>query len=113
MHKTKQTCDFCNKNQAVNHKRKTLQSTKQLQPDFTRQINNKSRQKPRKKGEYIGFMCSQGPALDYPIVEMLLAHAEKGCVVNFRKNLAKEHLNTATAWDPHISAKDGDVVACV
>ena len=101
------------KNRAINHKRNALQNTKQSQPDFTRQINNKSRQNPRKKGEYIGFIYPQGPALDYPMAEMLLAYVEKGCTVNCRKNWTKEHLNAAITRGSHISAKDRDAVAYV
>ena len=58
-------------------------------------------------------MCPQGLALNHPMAEMLLAYAKKGCTVNYGKNWTKEHLNTAIVWGPYISAKDGDIVACV
>ena len=113
MYKSTQTRDFYNKNRVINHKKNALQNTEQLKPEYNKQINNKSRRTPRKKGEYIGFMCPQGPALDYPMAEMLLAYAEKGCTVNCGENWTKEHVNAAIARGPHISANDGDAIACV
>ena len=113
MCKATQTREFDNVNRIVNHKKIALRNTEQLKPEYNNQINNKSRRTARRKGEYIGFMCPQGPALDHPMAEMLLAYAEKGCTVNCGENWTKEHVNAAIAWGFHISANDRDAIAYV
>ena len=70
-----------------------------------RKINN-IESKKKKKGEYMGFMCPNGPALDHPMADLLLACAESGCTVECGPDWTKEHISQAINHGPHASAAE-------
>ena len=74
-------------------------------------INNNTKVRKKDKGEYIGFMCPNSPALDYSIVEILLVYAEKGCKVHCRDNYSIDHINHAIKWGLYASALEPDAGA--
>ena len=74
-------------------------------------VNNTNKTKNWKQGEYIGFMCPKGPALDYLMAELLLSYAEQGCTVNCGPNWTNKHIQAAIKRGPHISAKDPNAAA--
>ena len=65
--------------------------------------------KKKKKGKCIGFMCPNGPALDHPVAELLLAYAESRCTVDCGPDWTEEHTSEAINQVPHASAKDLEV----